>query len=260
LAADAKVNKLMLAILQARCSSSRLPNKVLKPLLGVPMLARQIERVKRAKLIDKLIVATSEDVSDDPLAELCSDLHIPCFRGSLHDVLDRYYQAASIYTPDDVVRLTGDCPLADPSVIDMVIQEHLMSGADYTANCVQPSFPDGLDVEVFKFAVLKQAWEEAKLSSQREHVTLFIHRQPERFQLHHVRSGQDLSHLRWTVDNPEDFDLVSRIYSSLYPQNPHFTTADVLALLDEDVALANINQHLERNEGLQKSLQNDHSI
>ncbi|NDI84638.1 cytidylyltransferase domain-containing protein [Undibacterium crateris] len=251
---------MILAILQARCSSSRLPNKVLKPILGVPMIARQLERVQRAHLIDHLVVATSDSSSDDPLAALCEDLQISCFRGSLNDVLDRYYQAAASINPDHIVRLTGDCPLADPSVIDMVIEAHLLSGADYTANCVQSSFPDGLDVEICKFSVLQQAWEEAKLVSQREHVTLFINQQSDRFKVHHVHAREDLSHLRWTVDNPEDFELVSRIYFNLYRQNPHFTTEDVLALISKEPELFNINQHLERNEGLQKSLQNDQSI
>ena len=260
MATNSKVDKLILAILKARCSSSRLPNKVLKPILGVPMLARQIERVRRAKLIDQLIVATSNHASDDPLEELCASMGVPCYRGSLDDVLDRYYKAAEPVNPEHVVRLTGDCPLTDHFVIDQVIEAHLLNGADYTANCVQASFPDGLDVEICKFSVLKQAWEEAKLVSQREHVTLFINQQPDRFKLHHVHSGKDLSHLRWTVDNPEDFELVTRIYSNLYPQNSNFTTADVLALLDTDHELTNINVHLKRNEGLQKSLQNDQSI
>ena len=224
------------------------------------MIARQLERVQRSRLIDQLVVATSDDSSDDPLAALCNDLQISCYRGSLNDVLDRYYQAAALINPDHVVRLTGDCPLADPTVIDLVIQEHLASGADYTANCVQSSFPDGLDVEICKFSVLKQAWEEAKLVSQREHVTLFINQQPDRFKLHHVLAEKDLSHLRWTVDNPEDFELVSRIYADLYNQNPHFTTEDVLTLMSKEPELININQHLERNEGLQKSLQNDQII
>ena len=224
------------------------------------MIARQLERVQRSRLIDQLVVATSDDSSDDPLAAHCNDLQISCYRGSLNDVLDRYYQAAALINPDHVVRLTGDCPLADPTVIDMVIQEHLASGADYTANCVQSSFPDGLDVEICKFSVLKQAWEEAKLVSQREHVTLFINQQPDRFKLHHVLAEKDLSHLRWTVDNPEDFELVSRIYADLYNQNPHFTTEDVLTLMSKEPELININQHLERNEGLQKSLQNDQII
>ena len=224
------------------------------------MIARQLERVQRSRLIDQLVVATSDDSSDDPLAAHCNDLQISCYRGSLNDVLDRYYQAAALINPDHVVRLTGDCPLADPTVIDMVIQEHLASGADYTANCVQSSFPDGLDVEICKFSVLKQAWEEAKLVSQREHVTLFINQQPDRFKLHHVLAEKDLSHLRWTVDNPEDFELVSRIYADLYNQNTHFTTEDVLTLMSKEPELININQHLERNEGLQKSLQNDQII
>lgn len=251
---------MILAILQARCSSSRLPNKVLKTILDKPMLALQIERVRRANLVDQLVIATSDDASDDALARLCEELNVPCFRGNLNDVLDRYYQASLAYMPDHVVRLTGDCPLTDPSVIDLVIQSHLDSGADYSSNSVQASYPDGLDVEVCKYAVLKQAWAEAKLRSQREHVTLFIHQQPDLFQLNHVCAQTDLSHLRWTVDNQEDFELVNTIYENLYVKNPEFNTSDILNLLTEQPELAYMNQHIQRNEGLQKSLLSETNI
>ncbi|MEC5162231.1 spore coat polysaccharide biosynthesis protein SpsF [Janthinobacterium sp. CG_23.3] len=245
---------MILVILQARCSSTRLPQKVLKPILGVPMLAHQIARVQRATLIDRLIVATSSDSSDEPLQRLCGQLRVECFRGSLNDVLDRYYQAALPLRPEHVVRLTGDCPLSDPEVIDKVIRAHLDSGADYTSNAVLPSYPDGLDVEVFKYALLRQAWREASLPSQREHVTLFMHGQPERFHVEHVRGEADLSHLRWTVDNPEDFELVQQIYAALYPAKPRFDSADVLALLARRPGLVDLNRHIDRNEGLKKSL------
>jgi spore coat polysaccharide biosynthesis protein SpsF len=237
-----------------------LPNKVLKPILGKAMLALQIERVRRAKLIDQLIVATSDDASDDALARLCDELNLPCFRGNLNDVLDRYYQASLAYAPDHIVRLTGDCPLADPEVIDLVIQSHLDSGADYSSNSVQASYPDGLDVEICKYAVLKRAWAEAKLLSQREHVTLFIHQQPDLFRLNHIRAQTDLSHLRWTVDNQEDFELVNTIYEKLYIKNPEFNTSDILNLLAEQPELAYMNQHIQRNEGLQKSILNEANI
>jgi len=165
---------MILAILQARVSSTRLPGKVLKPILGMPMLLRQIERVKQAKLIEQLLVATSDDKSDDPIEQLCRENDIACFRGSLDDVLDRFYQAAKPYQPDHIVRLTGDCPLIDPQLIDEVVVFCLSGDYDYVSNAFEPTYPDGLDVEVFRFPCLQQAWEEAELPSEREHVTLFI--------------------------------------------------------------------------------------
>jgi glutamate-1-semialdehyde 2,1-aminomutase len=247
----------ILAILQARVSSSRLPGKVLKPILGKPMLGRQIERVLQSRRIDQLVIATSTEPSDDDLESLCRQISIPCFRGSLNDVLDRFYQAAKIWKPQHVIRLTGDCPLIDPEIIDAAINYYLAGGYDYASNAVQPTFPDGLDVEVFRFSALEQAWKEATLPSQREHVTPFIHQQPERFRIGHYRNVNDLSHLRWTVDEPEDFDLVTKIYEAFYPIHPEFRMQDVLLLLQQRPELAAMNQKIERNEGLKMSLNDD---
>lgn len=249
---------MILAILQARVSSTRLPGKVLKPLLGAPMLTRQIERVRRARLIDTLIVATSTDPSDDAIEALCRGAGIACHRGALQDVLDRYYQAAKPYQPDHIVRLTGDCPLADPEVIDRLIRFYLDGGYDHASNGGEPTtFPDGLDVEAFRFSALEAAWREARLPSEREHVTPFIYNHPERFRLGSYRNDVDLSHLRWTVDEPADFDLVKIVYEALYPAKPDFGTADILALLDARPELGAMNTHHARNEGYAKSLQED---
>ena len=247
----------ILVILQARVSSSRLPGKVLKPILGKPMLACQIERVLQSRRIDQLVVATSTDPSDDALENLCRQINVHCFRGSLNDVLNRFYQAAKIWQPQHIVRLTGDCPLIDPEIIDAVINFYLAGGYDYASNSIQSTFPDGLDVEIFQFSILEEAWKEAILPSQREHVTPFIHQQPERYRIGHYRNAEDLSRLRWTVDEPEDFELVDRIYEALYPVNPEFRMPDVLALLQRQPELAAINQEYERNEGLKKSLNED---
>ncbi len=249
---------MILAVLQARTSSSRLPGKVLKPILGMPMLLRQIERINRAKKIDKLIVATSNHESDDKLAEVCFENNIECFRGSLNDVLDRFYQAAKLYEPEHLVRLTGDCPLADPAVIDRVITTHVAGNYDYTSNTIEPTYPDGLDVEVFRTSCLDYAWREATLSSQREHVTLFIYQHPELFSLGSVKHAEDLSSLRWTVDEPSDFILVNHIYENLYPHDPAFTTDSILEYLQCHEQLKNINSQFRRNEGLEKSLQKDY--
>jgi spore coat polysaccharide biosynthesis protein SpsF len=245
------------AILQARCSSSRLPGKVLKPILGTPMLAHQLARLGAVTHIDKLVVATSTDATDDPLVELCERAGVSCFRGDLNDVLDRYYQAARAEAPDHVVRLTGDCPLTDPEVIDQLMDFYHEGGYDYASNTIKPTFPHGLDCEVFSFAALEEAWREARLPSQREHVTPFIKTQPERYRLGLFQHEPDLSHLRWTVDEPSDFAFVTRVYERLYSAMPNFRTRDVLRLLEREPELASINASVIRDEGYKKSLQQD---
>lgn len=251
---------MILAILQARISSSRLPGKVLKPLLGVPMLLRQIERLKKSQKIDRLLVATSTEPSDDPIEKLCKEHGIACYRGNLNDVLDRFYQAAREFDPEYVVRLTADCPLTDAKLIDDVIGYFLGGGFDYASNAIQATYPDGLDMEVLRFSCLEQAWREATLPSQREHVTPFIHQQPHRFKIGHYKNSIDLSHLRWTVDEPKDFELVTMIYEALYPKNPNFSTQEILGLLAQRPELEHWNTAHQRNEGFQKSLQADLSL
>lgn len=248
---------MILAVLQARVSSTRLPGKVLKPLLGVPMLLRQLERVKHATLIDELTVATSEDSSDDPVAALCHENRIACFRGSLNDVLDRFYQAVHPLQPDHVVRLTGDCPLSDPEVIDLVIATQLAQGNDYTSNALEPTYPDGLDVEIMRRTALETAWREAGLKSQREHVTPFLYQHPERFQIGVVKNNCDLSKLRWTVDQAEDFEVIKMIYQELYNKEKIFGMKDILALLERHPEIQTFNDGLQRNEGYAKSLRDD---
>jgi glutamate-1-semialdehyde 2,1-aminomutase len=230
---------------------------VIKPILGKPLLALHLERVQRAQNIDRLIVVTSTDPSDDALVEICKTIGVECFRGSLEDVLDRFYQAALPYEPDHVVRLTGDCPLADPAIIDEVITFHLEGNYDYTCNFVPPMFPDGLDVEIVRFSALGECWHETELPSDREHVTEFVLRQPERYRQGHFKGQTDLSHFRWTVDHPEDFELIRTIYEALYPRNPAFTTQDVLDLIAGRPELATLNTGHIRNEGMIKSLRDD---
>lgn len=248
---------MILSVLQARCSSTRLPGKVMKPILGVPMLIHQLRRVVQSKRIDKLIVATSIDSRDDAIEQVCLAEGIHCYRGSLHDVLDRFYQLLRPLQPSHVVRLTGDCPLIDPDIIDAVIKLCLDGNYDYATNVVPPTFPDGLDVEVFLFSALEEAWKEATLPFQREHVTPFIQQQPKRYRIGNYKNTEDLSHLRWTVDEQEDFDLVNKIYEELYPVTPDFRMSDVLNLLKQKPDWSNINKKFERNEGLTKSFHHD---
>lgn len=245
----------VLAVLQARVSSSRLPRKVLKPILGRPMLQHQLDRVRRARSLDALVVATSTDPGDTAIEALCAAGGVACYRGSLNDVLDRFYQAALRFRPQHVVRLTGDCPLVDPDLIDRVVGVCVEESLDYTG--AEPSFPDGLDVEVMRFSALEAAWNEATRPSDREHVTQFINRQRDRFRVRGVGSDVDLSHLRWTVDEPADFELITRIYEALYPSNPAFTTQDILDLLARQPELATLNKGIVRNEGLARSLAAD---
>ncbi len=247
------------AFLQARVSSSRLPGKVLKPLLGEPMLLRQIERLRHSAGIDKLVVVTSTDASDDDLAAVCITHGVPVFRGSLDDVLGRFLAALEEHPATHIVRLTGDCPLTDWRVVDQVIAAHLSEGSDYTTNCIEPTFPDGLDVEVVKADVLRGIGDKARLGSEREHVTYYINSHPDEFHRHNVRRESDLSALRWTVDTPADFALVEHVYAGLYPQNPDFDTATILAWLDTHPAEQALNDGQIRNEGLLKSLAKDHA-
>jgi spore coat polysaccharide biosynthesis protein SpsF len=252
-----KGNVMILAILQARVSSTRLPGKVLKPILGKPMLLRQIERIRLASMIDTLIVATSTDPTDDAIERLCRENNITFYRGSLDDVLDRFYQASKPIRPDHVVRLTGDCPLTAPRLIDEVITFHVQGGYDYSSNTIEPTWPDGLDIEVIRFSCLEQAWNEATLPSHREHVTPFIHGQANRFRIGSFKGQIDMSAHRWTVDEPEDFELVTNIYEALYPNKPDFTTTDILGFLEKNPGVRSLNAHLIRNEGYQKSLIED---
>ena len=245
---------MILAILQARTSSTRLPGKVLLPILGRPMILLQAERIRRSRRIDKLVIATSRESTDDQLTAICTAADLTVSRGSLDDVLDRFYQAACAESPDYVVRLTGDCPLADPQVIDEVIGHCLVNRFDYASNTIEPTYPDGLDVEVMTYGSLKAAWTDAALPSQREHVTPFIYQHPGRFRIGSYKGPTDLSSLRWTVDEPEDYNLVKTIYETLYPRDPAFSSSDVMRLLDATPALRGLNTQFERNAGYQTSL------
>lgn len=219
------------AIVQARTTSSRLPGKVLRPLAGEPMVLRQLERISRATRLDGIVVATSEDPSDDDLAILLADAGYDYVRGPLDDVLGRFIVAVDEYQPDVVVRLTADCPLISPTVIDLVVERFHSSTADYVSNTMEPTYPDGLDVEVTTAAALREMAPVSTDVHEREHVTLGIYRRTDRFRVENFAdpAGRNNSQLRWTVDNAEDFVFVSEIYQQLFPAE--FEYDDVLALL-----------------------------
>ncbi len=238
---------MILALLQARTTSKRLPGKVMQLILGKPMILHQVDRVRRANLIDKLVLVTSSDDTDAALAEACLDYGIPAYRGSLDDVLDRFYQAATMEPADHIVRLTGDCPLADPEIIDRVCQFHLDGEFDYSSNVHPPTWPDGLDVEIFRLQKLVEAWNEAQDTFDREHVTPWILRQE--FSLGNVGNQSDLSGLRWTVDEPEDLEFARRIFEGLYGKKQNFGVDDILEYVDSNPEIQKINQHFVRNAG-----------
>jgi spore coat polysaccharide biosynthesis protein SpsF len=220
---------MVLAILQARMSSTRLPGKVMRPILGQPMIGRQIERLRRARRLGGLTVATSTDAGDDVVAAYCAKLDVACWRGPLNDVLARFVGALTAAgTPKTFVRLTADCPLADPALIDRCVESHIASGADYTYNSKDWTFPKGLDVEVCETAALLRAARESADPYDHEHVTPYIYRHPELFRLNAVTRAPPLRY-RWTVDTPEDFAFVTAVYEALYPAKPDFDSGDILA-------------------------------
>lgn len=240
-------NKKVVAIIQARMGSTRLPNKVLEDLAGQPMLARVVNRTRRAKTLDTAVVATTTQPADDIIIHLCQKQGWPYFRGSEDDVLDRYYQAASAFKADIIVRITSDCPLIDPRVTERVIETHLNSDADYTSN---QGFPRGLDTEVFSFETLERAYEEAKLDYEREHVTPYIYQHPNLFKIKSVEATGKLRRpdLRLTVDTEEDLRLIREIFTRLYRADQIFYAEDVIDLLDKCPELIAINAHVIQKE------------
>jgi len=236
------------AILQARMSATRLPGKVLMPALGRPILLYNIERVRRAKTIDRVIVATTENREDEKIQRLCEAEDIPVFRGSEEDVLDRIYRCMQHFGMKECAKLTADNPLIDPAVIDQVVgfyQAHA-GDYDYVSNNHPPTWQDGQEVEVFRATTLETAWREATQPFQREHVTPFIWDQPERFRVGNVARSDDRWYhdYRWTLDYPEDYTFIKSVFEELYPTKPDFTTGTVMDLLRKrpDIHAINANR------------------
>lgn len=244
------------AIIQARRSSTRLPDKVLLDIGGKPMLARVVERARRAASLDEVVVATTLDPADAAIESLCLENGFPCYRGSLPDVLDRYYQAARLYKADVVVRLTGDCPLIDPGLIDEAVRAFLSPGPgqpetggetfpyDFAANRLPPpwhrTYPIGLDVEVCTFKALERAWKEGSLPHQREHVMPYLYEEPGRFRVLVLDHDPDYGALRWAVDTPDDLELIRQVYAR-FSGKDDFTWEQVLDLFKREPQLAEIN-------------------
>ncbi len=220
-------------IVQAHMTSAGLPGKVMKPILNKPMLQHQLERLACVERVDEVVVACTTNAVDVPIVELCRLLGVAVFRGSQEDVLLRYYKAAKAHRADVIVRVTSDCPVIDPRVIDAVIRCYRSAPGryDYVSNTLRRTYPRGMDCEVFSFRALEEASIEAADLPDREHVTPFICRDPQRYHLSNVSYIEDQSHHRWTVDTPEDFDLIKRIIETLYPVKPLFSLEDCLVLL-----------------------------
>jgi spore coat polysaccharide biosynthesis protein SpsF len=258
-------SKKVVAIIQARMSASRLPGKVLLDMGGKPMLARVVERTSRAQLVDDVVVATSQEAADDPIEAFCTDQGYPCFRGSLHDVLDRCYRAAKSKSANVVVRITADCPIIDPLVIDQTISAFYGRGPDlitdsgssrshhnsnpipawdFAANRLPPpwkrTFPIGLDTEVCTFSALELAWKEADQAHQREHVMPFLYENDQRFRILLVNHKPDFGEYRWTVDTPEDLALLRQVYLR-FGGRDDFSWLEVLELFKNEPELAKIN-------------------
>ena len=248
----------VIGIIQARMSSRRLPNKVLLPLAGEPVLAHVVKRTRACPLIDEVWVATSTDASDNPIEDWACGFGVNCTRGSLNDVLDRYVQTARLAKADAVVRITADCPALDPNILTEVVQGFVSGSFDFFG--LSGEFPDGLDCSVYSMTALERAWREAKLPSEREHVGPYIEKHPELFKVGGLNKfdGMGLGHHRWTLDEPEDYDLLDRIFKAFSPLD-NFGSHDILRLLDENPGWESINAHIGRNEGYARSLALDSS-
>lgn len=241
-------------IVQARMTSTRLPGKVLKEVLQKPLLSYQLERLRRVRNVNDILIATTVNETDQPIVDWCQRESVPFYRGSEEDVLARYYEAAKNHQFDVVVRVTSDCPLIDPHVVERIVQFYLDHHPeyDYVSNTLERSYPRGMDTEVFSFQVLERTYREGITPADREHVTPYIYRNPDKFRLESLTNEQDLSFHRWTVDTPEDCELVKRLLETLYPQNPEFTMSDALLLLERNQDWIRINSMVEQKKLEQK--------
>jgi len=244
-------------ILQARVGSTRFSNKVLADILGESMIWWVMHRVEKAKTPNIFILATTLNPEDDALVPIVEKKGWNLFRGSEEDVLDRYYQAAKFYTLDAIIRITGDCPLIDCKIIDKIADRFLKNSVDYATNTLKLTYPDGMDVEVFSYNALEKMWKEARLPSEREHVTPYIRKNPHLFELLNIENSKNLAHIRLSVDYEEDLELIREIYKALYKPGEIFHLDEIMSFLDKNPHLLEINRHIPINEGYLKSLRED---
>lgn len=247
-----------IALLQARSDSTRLPQKVLKKILGKPMIIHQLQRTIKSKYIDDLILVTSNEDSDNELVNIVTEYGFKVYRGDKNNVLKRFYDSLEklkIEDNDVLIRLTGDCPLHDPDIIDESIEAFINNDCDYLANCIQPVYPDGLDVEVFDFKSLKKAYKNAAKKSELEHVTPYI-KTSGRFKVKNLQKKTIHTDWRLTVDEPNDFELINKIYEHF--NSTYFSLSEIVEFLEKNKKLLELNSNIKRNEGYLKSLKEDH--
>lgn len=240
------MSKLPTVIIQARMGATRLPGKPLLEVLGRPLLSHLIERLKRCQKISGIVIATTDLPQDDPIVSLAKKEGVSFFRGDENDVLSRYYHASKEFDASSIIRITADCPLMDPEVVDLAADLFMNSKSDYISNTLERTYPRGLDVEVFSRDVLDAMNEKATKANEREHVTLYVHHHPELYKMKNFCYREDASGFRFTVDTQEDFELIRRIFESLYPENPAFLLADMLLLMQKYPKWAEINAHIEQ--------------
>jgi len=250
---------MLAAIIQARMTSTRLPGKVLKEVMTRPLLSYQIERLRGVRKIEKIIVATTTNREDDPIVDLCNREEVDFYRGSEHDVLDRYYQTAKKFEVEHIMRITSDCPLIDPQICKSVIDVYFKTGADFVHTGL--TFAEGVDCEILSFRSLERAWNEANLKSEREHMTLYLHNHPGLFKKITLTNKTDDSRYRFTVDEQEDFLVVKAVLEGLYKKNAQpFTTDEIKKFLDTHEEIFRLNLNIVRNQGLIKSLKQDKAV
>ena len=233
---------MILASVQARMGSTRLPGKVLKPIVGKPMLWHIVNRVKRAELIDKIVIVTSTKKRDSSILKFAEQYGVASYAGSEEDLVDRHFQTAKKFKANAIVRITADCPLIDPQVIDRVIRHFLDGDFDYVSNVVKRTYPTGLDTEIISYSALEKAWKETKTPLQRWRFTIYLRNHPEMFKLGNVTHEEDISHMRWVVDTEKDLRFVREIYKALYKKNKIFYMKDILDLLKKRPELVEINK------------------
>lgn len=247
----------VIGIIQARMGSTRLPGKTLIDICGKPLLEHILDRVQKSPKIDKFVIATTDNIEDKLIVNFSARRGISCFCGSEEDVLDRYYQCAKLYKADIIVRITADDPFKDPVVTDRVIGEILESNYDYVSNTIHPTYPEGLDIEVFTFEALEKTWREATTALDREHATPYMWLRPDIFKLKNIEYEKNLSYMRWTLDTPEDLAFTREVYNKLYMPGKLFLMQDILNLLEEHPEIQQINANVERFSGHKKIIEKE---
>ena len=250
---------MIIAIIQARSRSTRLPEKVLMEIYGKSLLELYVDRVRKSQTVDKIVVATTIEPYDDKIAEICKKIGVDCFRGSENDLVDRYYQCAVKYQANVVVRVTSDDPFVDYQVIDRGVSILLEQKVDFVTNHFEPTYPEGLDVEIYSFQVLENVWKQSVLPYEREHVFPYIQEHQKDYKIINFTQKEDYSGYRWTIDHQCDFDMAEKVYSYLYMGGKKiFLQREILKLLSEHPEISLINSHIQRKEGVSKSINDYH--